>query len=277
MDFGTIAQGLQILSSAKSLFGGGDDDGGMSNKEYAKQFAWSAKSAREMPAQQVMGMRAAGLNPMLLATKGLPPAPGYTVEPGLETKMSTAKQVAGTQAALAAASIANQSAQAELYGAQAENVRADTKDKLLRPDETSARTNLLKAQVATEAWGPENRKWATELLSAQYNKTVAEKDAISIWQRKLSEALTLNYEATRRILEQDLRQARTKADVDEALLKIERLTSIGAEGLGAISGTMSSAGAVKRALDAAKPRRRYGTSSQSGGVRQFEETSDFGR
>jgi len=149
MDFGTVAgyasQGLQILSSAKSLFGGGDDDGGMSNKEYAKQFAWSAKSAREMPAQQVIGMRAAGLNPMLLATKGLPPAPGYTVEPGLETKMSTAKQVAGTQAALAAASIANQSAQAKLYEAQAENVQADTLVKQKQPANIEAQTGLYRS------------------------------------------------------------------------------------------------------------------------------------
>jgi len=142
--FAEIASSLQALSSAKSLFGGGDE-GGMSNKEYHKQLAWSARAAREMPASQVAGLRAAGLNPMLAVGKGIQAPAPFTVEPGLEQKMSTARQVAGTQAALAASSIAAQNAQAKLYDAQAENVKADTLIKAKQPENIEAQTGLYRS------------------------------------------------------------------------------------------------------------------------------------
>lgn len=142
---GNVSSGLQILSSAKSLLGGGDDDGGMSNKEYNKQFAWSAKAAQEMPQYQVAGLRKAGLNPMLAVGKGISAPAPFTVEPGLEQKMSTARQVAGTQAALAASSIANQTAQAKLYDAQADNVKADTLVKQKQPANVEAQTGLYRS------------------------------------------------------------------------------------------------------------------------------------
>lgn len=259
-----IGTALSLANSAKSLFSGGG--GGGEGKSMERQYQYNIRSAWELPQYEVMGLRNAGLNPMLAVNKGIQSPPQITSAPGKDAEIATARQ-------LAAASTANQAAQAKLYLAQAENVEADTQDKLLKPGETSARTGLLQAQKATELWGPENRKWATELLSAQYGKTVAEKDAISIWQRKMTEAMTANYGATLKILNEDLRSAKTKADVDEALLKIERLTSIGAEGLGAVSGLVSSAGGLKRALDGAKPRTssRSSTSYRRNGKNYFNE------
>jgi len=69
------------------------------------------------------------------------------------------------------------------------------------------------------------------------------------------------------------RSATTTADNDEALQKIERLVGIGSEGIGAVSGLVSSASGLKRALDAMKPRTRSGSSYISKGRRTFTETT----
>lgn len=267
-----IGQVLGLASSAKSLFDGG---GGSEGSSMKKQYAWNMYSAQQaalnLPRYQVKGLRNAGLNPMLALGMGgnMPSSSSHpiTSSPGKDADIATAK-------ALAAATTANQAAQAKLYNTQAENVQADTADKLLKPAETTERTALLKAQAATEAWGPENRKWATELLSAQYGKTVAEKDAIYQWQRKITEALTGKYAKETELLIQEVRSAKTKADVDEALLKIERLVGIGAEGLGAVSGAVSSASGLKRAIDAAKPRTRSGSRTRYKNTERWTETTD---
>lgn len=238
---GTASSIMGLANSAKSLFGGGGSSEGDSMK---RQVAWQQYSAQVMPKMQVAGLREAGLNPMLAVANGISAPPPVTSSPGKDTELATAKQ-------LAAATTANQLAQAKLYTSQAENVEADTQDKLLKPDETRERTNLLKAQAATEAWGPENRKWATELLSAQYGKTVAEKDAISIWQRKLTEAQTLVGERNAALLLQEIRSAKTKADVDEALLKLERIVAMGSEATGAVTGGLANSA---RALLGNKPK-----------------------
>lgn len=260
-------QALGLVSSAKALFGGSKDEG----DSMKSQYAWNALSTLNTPMFQVRGLRKAGLNPMLAVGKGISSAPTVTASPGADTQTNTARS-------LAAASIANQVAQAKLYTAQAQNVEADTQDKLLKPGETTARTKLINAQAATEAWGPENKKWATELLSAQYGKTVAEKDAIAIWQRKLIEAQTVNYAETSKLIHEQFRSAKTKADLDEAFMKLERIIAMGSEGIGAVSGAVSSAGALKRALDAAKPRTttRSGSRSRSKNQESWDETTTTG-
>lgn len=247
MDFATglsYAKDIgSLLSSAKSLFGGGDDDK-PEWKSMRDQVNWSIASAKAMPSAQVEGLRSAGLNPMLAVGKGISAPPPVTSSPGAETNAATARE-------LSRATIANQTAQAVLYGAQARNVEADTQDKLLKPEQTSAQTALLKAQTATEAWGPENRKWATELISAQYGKTVAEKDALLQWQRKLVEAQQINYEATTRLINQQVRQATTKADLDAAYSELERIIAMGAEGVGAVTGAVANSA---RAIASGKPK-----------------------
>lgn len=236
----TIGTILGLASSAKNLFSKSKSEKDTMEDQLGMQLA----SARQMPSAQVEGLRAAGLNPMLAVGHGISAPPPITASPGAETQASTAKS-------LASATIANQTAQAALYNAQADNVKADTLNKLELPEQTKSSTALIKAQTATEAWGPENRKWATELLSAQYGKTVAEKDAISIWQRKLVEAQTINYAATTKILNEELRTARTKAELDEAFMKIERIIAMGAEGAGAVTGGLANSA---KALFGNKPK-----------------------
>jgi len=72
-----------------------------------------------------------------------------------------------------------------------------------------------------------------------------------------------------------VRQAKSKADLDAAWSEIERVVGIGAEGLGAVSGAVSSAMGVKRAFDAGKPRvtTRSGSRTRRGGKEWFDETA----
>lgn len=259
----TIGQVLGLASSAKSLFGG---SGGSESSSLKKQYAWNAYSARHLPSAQVEGLRAAGLNPMLALGMGgsMPNTPPATISPGKDADIATART-------LAAATTANQAAQAKLYDKQADKVEAETQTEKLRPNQITAQTALTQAQEATEKWGPENKKWATELLSAQFGKTVAEKDAISLWQRKLVEAQTVNMDATTKLINEQIKSAKTKADLDAAYMELERIIAMGAEGAGAVSGLVSSAAGLRRAVEASKPR----TTIRSGrsGKGWFNETT----
>lgn len=227
-----ILGGLQaagsILSTAKSLFGGGDD-GPSERDSLLAQYQYSAMHERNRPTWQVYGLRKAGLNPMLAVSKGIQSGGMPTISPGSERQQDTAKAQLGLNSALAAAQISNQASQAELYKAQADNVRAQTTSELKRPDLIEADIGFRKAQTATEAWGPENKKWATELLSAQFGKTVSERQAIEMWQRALTEAQTKVSTETYNHLVQLVSQAKTKAQLDAAYSEIERIVGIGSD------------------------------------------------
>lgn len=127
-----------LLSSAKGLFGGGGDDK-PEWKSMRDQVNWSLYSAKHMPNAQVMGLREAGLNPMLAVGKGISAPPPVTSSPGADTNASTSRQ-------LAQASIAQAGSQTALNLASARNVEADTQNKKMLPGKTGAETDLLGVQ-----------------------------------------------------------------------------------------------------------------------------------
>jgi len=139
--FPTTATGWgSLLSSAMSLgglFGGGERS---ARDQMSDQMYFSLLGTRLLPQNQVIGLRAAGLNPMLAATKG--PAVADMPSSGVTDDRSI-----GIQKASAMAVIANQAAQARLYEAQAENVKAQTATEMERPANVAQSTRTSQEQA----------------------------------------------------------------------------------------------------------------------------------
>lgn len=151
-----IALGLSAANSAKSLLGGMFGGGGKSQSDMMEeQVAWQYKMANRLPYEQVQGMRIAGLNPMLVATKGLPQGQQPTQNTQDDRQVSTARQAANSQTALAMSTAANQAAQAKLYETQAEKLRAETPGNDLYQENlaSAAALNRQKAQSEVEQQG----------------------------------------------------------------------------------------------------------------------------
>lgn len=233
---------MGLASSAKSLLGG--DSGRSARQQMADQHFFSLKNAEDMPVHMVKGMRAAGLNPMLVATKGFTPGQMPTSGVQDDRAISTARQ-------LAEATTLNQAAQARLYSAQTENVRADTLDKLVRPDLTKSQaaladqTRALQRQLeVTEGWNTKVK--ITEHYMRRLEYELAE---INLPLRQKAELERLGAEIKKLLAEGE--SARTKADLDKKLSEIERIVGIGAEGIGAVTGAL---GNTAKAIFGNKPK-----------------------
>ena len=231
-----------------SGFGGGGD-GASANDLAQSQLYYSLLGMKHAPYAQTVGLRRAGLNPMLAVTKGFSNPSIGMPSPVDDRQVATARMAANAQ-------IAAVNSQTALNSAQADYVRAQTATEQNRPA-------LVAAQTATEKWGPENRKWATELLSAQFNKTLAEKDAILGWQRLMTEAQTKLSENQFQLLVHQIASAKTKAELDAKLSELERIVAMGSEAVGALTGGI---GNVVRSISSAKSAKQLGRET-------FEETA----
>jgi len=123
--------------------GGGGGDGASANDLAESQLYYNLLGMKHAPYATVTGLRRAGLNPMLAIGKATPQASIGMPSPVDDRQVSTAR-------GLAAATIANQAAQADLYSAQAANVRAQTVTEAARPANIEMDT-LLKQSHANQA------------------------------------------------------------------------------------------------------------------------------
>jgi len=170
---GQIAGGIGAVAS---LFGG---DGASANDLAASQLHYSLLGMKHAPYAQVTGLRRAGLNPMLAVSKGFSSPSVGMASPVDDRQVATAR-------GLAAASIANQSAQAELYSAQAAKVKAETPGNDLYTEHLASAAALnrqgaqtgLATQNAQSALAGLHR--ATELQQNQLTKTEG-------WKTKMAE------------------------------------------------------------------------------------------
>lgn len=129
------------------LLGGDDDDAEEAyEKEAQKQRDWQQFMSRTAHQREVNDLRAAGLNPILSATRG---TSGATSAPsGAQPAMHQTEQIrvakfqAGIQAATAAAQIQNVKANTALQMAQAEKTEKETITEAERPNAVKAQAYL---------------------------------------------------------------------------------------------------------------------------------------
>lgn len=144
----TLGGWLSAGSSAASLLGGLFGGGGGNNMK--QQFAYNMASQYYSPIHQVRGMRAAGLNPMLAATKGLNAAPTVSNNPVDDRAIALQK-------ASALSMISNNAAQTQLYRsqsdlaeAQAEKTRSETPANDLFQEGIASASALNRQRAQTE-------------------------------------------------------------------------------------------------------------------------------
>lgn len=158
-NFGKGAVGLgSLISSVGGLFGGEEDDGPNQEEllqmQLAKQYEWTAHSARSLPAEQVKGLRAAGLNPMLAVGKGISSPEYAKASLGADDRqIRIQRDQLSLQRSSALAQLALQQSQIELTRAQTEKTKAEALTELKRPENIEMDTKgKLSAAMQAEAF-----------------------------------------------------------------------------------------------------------------------------
>lgn len=217
-----------IASAVGGLFGGGKK-GPSAAKLMAMQEKAQYRMAENLPMWQVVGLRNAGLNPILAATHG--PASGQ-----MPTSGAVDDRVVDLQAASARSQIANQTAQAKLYNAQAEKTEAETATELQRPEnvssDTAVKQGMLGVQQAEIARGWEQAGLAGATASLQRQLTSTEdwktkKASTDYYFRELEYRLAKSNLGPRQTAElrkiaAEARLAETEAEVNESLREVEK-------------------------------------------------------
>lgn len=240
------ALGGAIGGIGDGLFGG--DEGHSASWYYEKNLQSQYRAANRLPYEQVQGMKTAGLNPILVATKGPPQgasAGAVHYSPADDRTVSVQRQQANASSALAVSTAANQAAQAELYKAQADkinnadvpNVQADTENKRALTPQIEQQTRLAAEQTLnTGSMTMLNnalyraKHWETKRAITQYylENFKAELDQKNLPERQKAEISKIAAEA---------RTANTEADLNEKMRDLERY-------LGAAGNLISTARAV---------------------------------
>lgn len=155
-----ISSGISsaLGSAVSGLFGGGSK-GPSIFKQMEAQRNVQLELARRMPASQVLGLREAGLNPMLAATKG--PVTGQNVsgtDPNIgAAAQSSAKSAQARQymdAQLTNAQIQQSNSASKLNESLAAKAAAETETERNRPENISAETGYKRSLTTTEGYRP---------------------------------------------------------------------------------------------------------------------------
>lgn len=220
-----------ISSAVGGLFGGSKKKakGPSAAQLMAMQEDAQYRLARNLPTHQVAGMRYAGLNPILAATQGV--ASGQQ-----PTNNAADDRMVGLQEASVRSQIANQSAQANLYNAQAEKTQAETETESHRPLNVAADTSVKMAQPrlldaqTRQALAQGDLAGATQALQQQLTKTEEWKTrtaTVETFLKNFEYELSLKnlpprQSAEIRHLTAKARLAETEADLNESLRDLEK-------------------------------------------------------
>lgn len=215
------------------LFGGGGSKGPSAQEQMGMQVQAQLDLAHKLPWYQMTGLRDAGLNPILAATKG--PATGQN--PSMGTVDDRAIDI---QSATAKSQIMNQLAQAKLFNAQADKTEAETKTEAERPGNVAADTENKKAltpriqQDTRTSYAQMQQHGSTTRLQEQLARTEEWKTKKSITDfffRELELDLAKSNLGPRQTAElrkisAEARSAETEADLNESLRELERAAGI---------------------------------------------------
>lgn len=220
-----------ISSAVGGLFGGSNKKakGPSAAQLMAMQEDAQYRLARNLPTHQVAGMRYAGLNPILAATQGV--ASGQQ-----PTNNAADDRMVGLQEASVRSQIANQSAQANLYNAQAEKTQAETETELERPANVSADTSTKQAmtpkiiQDTRTSYAEMQRLGSTARLQDQLARTEEWKTKRAVadfFFRELELDLAKSNLGPRQAAEirkisAEARSAETEAELNESIRELER-------------------------------------------------------
>lgn len=186
-----ISAGASAINALSGVFGGSKDEG----DSMKSQYAWNAYSALNLPLQQVKGYRKAGLNPMLMAGKGIQAPPSATASPGADDQQRTNRQQAATAAAIAAAQIAN-------LRANTDKAQAET-----------ANTNVNSARQAAEIAVLEQE---VPLRNAQHNLTQAQSGLVGQQNIESHERSQL---LAQQVIQSQADTAKSQAQKDESIAR----------------------------------------------------------
>jgi len=221
-----------ITNAIGGLFGG-KSKGPSAAKQMMMQEQAQYSLARNLPTNQVLGLRMAGLNPILAATHG--PASGQ-----MPTSGAVDDRAVDINQATAKSAIMNQMAQAKLYNAQAEKTEAETATETQRPANISAdtatkvaltpkieqdtRTSYAQMQQSGSLSSLQNQltrteEWKTKKSIADFFFRELELDLAksNLGPRQAAEVRKISAEA---------RSAETEADLNESLRELERAAGI---------------------------------------------------
>lgn len=193
------ATGNPFLAIGGQLLGGlfGSSSAKKANKEAKKmmreQMAWQERMANTVHQRGVIDLRAAGLNPILSATKGFSAA-----MPGNVSAAPVLNEGAAGQAS--ALAIQNAAAQTDLLKAQAENVRAQTETEKNKPENVAQSTKTGAAQAQsfesaaalsrqleiTEGW--KSKQAIAELALKNVTTDIAEKYGMKMAEEAMRQA-----------------------------------------------------------------------------------------
>lgn len=189
---GSMVPGASWLSSAASalgalggLFGG---KGKSASKMMEEQEAWRYHEMMYGPGYQVAGLRRAGLNPIMLASKGFPQTGGPSLP---STQDDRSISLGKSQLALASAKSA---AELAIASATVDNLKADTakkyseKDladasipgKQSEPEAIVARAGLDRANTDLVAWEAAQKASTVGLQNAQAGTAKAQEQLLKV-------------------------------------------------------------------------------------------------